>query len=182
MKLVRLYSNLDHYFTPVDFNAGFNAVVAEIRHPENRSKSSHSLGKSTLARVIDFCLLGKIDKDHFFKKRGDLFSEFVFFLELQLLDGSHLTIRRSVQSPTRISFKKSEASEPDLSSLGDDGWTHSNLAFEKAQVRMAQAAMANRDTSVSELCKELGVRPVTLYRYVDPNGNLRDYGKRVLGA
>jgi hypothetical protein len=26
------------------------------------------------------------------------------------------------------------------------------------------------------------VRPVTLYRYVDPNGNLRDYGKRVLDA
>jgi UDP-N-acetylglucosamine 2-epimerase len=24
--------------------------------------------------------------------------------------------------------------------------------------------------------------PVTLYRYVDPNGNLRDYGKRVLEA
>ena len=33
---------------------------------------------------------------------------------------------------------------------------------------MAQAAMASRDTSVSELCKELGVTPVTLYRYVDP--------------
>jgi transposase-like protein len=47
---------------------------------------------------------------------------------------------------------------------------------------MAQAAMANRDTSVSELCRELGVKPVTLYRYVDPKGNLRDYGKRVLGA
>ena len=52
----------------------------------------------------------------------------------------------------------------------------------KAQVRMAQAAMASRDTSVSELCKELGVTPVTLYRYVDPNGNLRDHGKRVLSA
>jgi len=26
------------------------------------------------------------------------------------------------------------------------------------------------------------VKPVTLYRYVDPKGNLRDYGKRVLGA
>ena len=51
----------------------------------------------------------------------------------------------------------------------------------KSQVRMAQAAMANRDTSVAELCKELGVKPVTLYRYVDPNGNLRDHGKRVLG-
>ena len=56
------------------------------------------------------------------------------------------------------------------------------FALTKAQVRMAQAAMVNRDTSVSELCKELGVKPVTLYRYVDPNGNLRDYGKRVLGA
>ena len=46
------------------------------------------------------------------------------------------------------------------------------FALTKAQVRMAQAAMASRDTSVSELCKELGVTPVTLYRYVDPNGNL----------
>ena len=42
--------------------------------------------------------------------------------------------------------------------------------------------MAHRDTSVSELCRELGIIPVTLYRYVDPQGNLRDYGKRVIGA
>lgn len=56
------------------------------------------------------------------------------------------------------------------------------FALSKAQVRLAQAAMANRDTSVSDLCKELGIRPVTLYRYVDPNGNLRDYGKRALTA
>lgn len=56
------------------------------------------------------------------------------------------------------------------------------FALSKAQVRMAQAAMANRDTSVSELCRELGVKPVTLYRYVDPKGNLRDCGKRVLRA
>lgn len=56
------------------------------------------------------------------------------------------------------------------------------FALTKTQVQMAQAAMANRDTSVSELCKELGVKPVTLYRYADPDGNLRDYGRRVLGA
>lgn len=56
------------------------------------------------------------------------------------------------------------------------------FALTKTQVRMAQAALANRDTSVSPLCKELGMKPVTLYRYVDPNVNLRDYGKRVLGA
>ncbi|SDQ28731.1 recombinase family protein [Pseudovibrio sp. Tun.PSC04-5.I4] len=56
------------------------------------------------------------------------------------------------------------------------------FALSKTQVRMAQAAMKNRGTSVADLCKELGVKPVTLYRYVDPNGNLRDYGKRVLSS
>jgi DNA invertase Pin-like site-specific DNA recombinase len=56
------------------------------------------------------------------------------------------------------------------------------FSLSKTQVRMAQAAMANRDTSVSELCKELGIRPVTLYRYVNPNGQLRDHVKRVLKA
>ncbi len=54
------------------------------------------------------------------------------------------------------------------------------FALTKAQVRMAQAAMANRDTSVAELSKELGISPVTLYRYVDPKGNLRDAGMQVL--
>lgn len=56
------------------------------------------------------------------------------------------------------------------------------FALTKAQVRLAQAAMASRDTSVSALAAELGVKPVTLYRYVDANGNLREHGKRVLSA
>lgn len=56
------------------------------------------------------------------------------------------------------------------------------FALTKAQVRLAQAAMANRDTSVSALAAELGIKPVTLYRYVDANGNLREHGKRVLAA
>ena len=38
---------------------------------------------------------------------------------------------------------------------------------------LGQAAMADRDTSVSELCTELGIKPVTLYRYVGPQGQLR---------
>ena len=56
------------------------------------------------------------------------------------------------------------------------------FALTKAQVRLAQAAMANRDTSVSDLAAELGIRPVTLYRYVGPNGELRENGERVLNA
>lgn len=41
--------------------------------------------------------------------------------------------------------------------------------------------MSNRDTSVSELCKEIGVTRATLYRYVGPTGELREFGKKVLG-
>jgi len=51
----------------------------------------------------------------------------------------------------------------------------------KAQICLAQAAMSNRDTSVSELCKEIGVTRAKLYRYVRPSGELREFGKKVLG-
>ena len=54
------------------------------------------------------------------------------------------------------------------------------FALSKAQVRLAQAAMLNRDTSVAELCRELGIGRVTLYRYIDPAGGLRENGRRVL--
>ena len=50
-------------------------------------------------------------------------------------------------------------------------------ALSKAQVRLAQAAMAQRDTKVSELCLELGVTKATIYRYVAPDGSLRNRGR-----
>ena len=56
------------------------------------------------------------------------------------------------------------------------------FALSKAQVRLAQAAMAHRDTSVSALCRELGINPVTLYRYVGPQGQLRAHGAKVLAS
>jgi DNA invertase Pin-like site-specific DNA recombinase len=54
------------------------------------------------------------------------------------------------------------------------------FGLSQAQVRLAQAAMHNRDTKVSQLCEELGVTRVTLYRYVSPTGELREHGKQVL--
>ena len=50
----------------------------------------------------------------------------------------------------------------------------------KAQVRLAEASMKNRDTSVTELRKELKITRATLYKYISPTGELRDYAKRVL--
>jgi DNA invertase Pin-like site-specific DNA recombinase len=49
-----------------------------------------------------------------------------------------------------------------------------------AKLRLAQAAMAKRDTKVGDLCEELGVTRQTLYRFVDPNGALRADGTKLL--
>lgn len=49
-----------------------------------------------------------------------------------------------------------------------------------AKLHLAQTAMAQRDTTVGDLCKELGVTRQTLYRFVDPKGELRADGTRLL--
>jgi len=54
------------------------------------------------------------------------------------------------------------------------------FGLSKARVRLAQAAMRHRDTKVSDLCEELGITRVTLYRYVSPNGDLHEHGRKVL--
>ena len=42
--------------------------------------------------------------------------------------------------------------------------------------------MGKPETKVGELCSELGISRVTLYRYVGPDGELREYGRRVLSS
>ena len=54
------------------------------------------------------------------------------------------------------------------------------LTMTAAKLRLAQAGMARRDTKVSELCKELGVTRQTLYRFVNPKGELRADGTKLL--
>jgi DNA invertase Pin-like site-specific DNA recombinase len=55
------------------------------------------------------------------------------------------------------------------------------FSLTKAQVRLAQVAMGKKETVVGDLCKELGITRPTIYRYVGPDGKIREYGKRVLG-
>lgn len=55
-------------------------------------------------------------------------------------------------------------------------------ALSKAQVRTAQAAIGKPETVVTALAKELGVNKATLYRYVGPDGQLRERGQDVLNA
>jgi len=50
----------------------------------------------------------------------------------------------------------------------------------KNQIRLAQSAMANRDTHVAQLCQELDISCATLYRYVGPDGALRGHALKAL--
>jgi hypothetical protein len=50
-----------------------------------------------------------------------------------------------------------------------------------AKLRLAQAAMGKPGTKIGELCGELAVSRQTLYRHMDPAGQLRPDGKKLLG-
>ncbi|MEZ3139950.1 DUF2326 domain-containing protein [Citrobacter braakii] len=107
--------------------------MAEIRLPENRSKDTHNLGKTTLGRLLDFGFLAKRDPKFFLFKHSDVFKEFIFFLEIELEDASFVTIRRSVKEATKISFKRHQAGHQDLSGLALTEWDHVNMPFERAR-------------------------------------------------
>lgn len=49
-----------------------------------------------------------------------------------------------------------------------------------AKLRLAQVAMENKETKISELCKELSITRQTLYRHISPDGTLRNDGKKLL--
>lgn len=53
-------------------------------------------------------------------------------------------------------------------------------ALTKSKIRLAEAAMGKRETCVSDLCKELGISKATLYRYVGPDGQLRELAIKAL--
>lgn len=133
MKLSRLYSNKADVFEPVDFVFGLNVVVAEIRLPENLDKDTHNLGKTTLGRILDFNFLAGRDTKFFLFKHLELFKEFVFFLEIELMHGFYITVRRSVEDASKITFKKHHASHQDFTTLPPSGWDHLDMPFERAR-------------------------------------------------
>ena len=133
MKLSRLYSDKAELFGPIDFVQGLNVVMAEIRVPENRNKDTHNLGKTTLGRMLDFCLLSDRDAGFFLFKHLGVFKDFIFFLEVGLADASYVTVRRGVEQASKISFKKHEAGHQDLSALPVSQWDHVDMPFDRAK-------------------------------------------------
>ncbi len=133
MRLNKLYSNRPKEFGEIRFRPGLNVVLGEIRLPENFLKSTHNLGKTTLARVIDFCLCRAKKQDFFLFKHKNLFASFVFFLEVESLDGSYITIRRSVEAASKLSIVSHDAPWQDYSDAISSDWDHENAPFDSGK-------------------------------------------------
>lgn len=132
MKLSHLYSNQPEIFTPIRFREGLNAVVARIDNPTDEKKLGHNLGKSLLIEVIDFALLKRLNINHFLKRHPELFDRFVFFLEIELPSGGWVTVRRSVEEPSKIAFKRHQTPNANFVDLEESGWDHWRESFKNA--------------------------------------------------
>jgi uncharacterized protein YydD (DUF2326 family) len=189
MKLSRIYCNKPDLFGPIEFNAGLNVVLAEIRLPENKNKDTHNLGKTTLGRLIDYCFLAGRDPKFFLFKHESLFNEFVFFLEIELGDSSCVTVRRGVEEATKISFKKHEAARQDFTELPKIDWDHADLPFDRAR-EMLDSLLDWRAISPWQYRKGLGYQlrsqddyqdVFQLRRFAGKHADWKPYVAHILG-
>ncbi len=105
-------------------------IQADITDRSDEKKDTHNLGKTLLIHLIDFLMLKRIaNKKKFFLTKGG-FEGQVFFAELQLNSGSYLVIRRTVDAPSKISFKRSETALKDFKT--NLVWDEENMALDKA--------------------------------------------------
>jgi len=131
MKIRRIYCSDEDRFHNMVFADGFNVIQAEIKDRSDEKKDTHNLGKTLLIHLIDFLMLKQIaNKKKFFLTKGG-FGGQVFFAELQLNSGSYLVIRRSVDTPSKISFKRSETP---LNGFNTNlVWDEEDMSLDKAQ-------------------------------------------------
>lgn len=128
MKLVKIYANKN--FKNVEFEPKFNTVLATI-FEKNKKKDTHNLGKTSLIHIINFILLGSLNKKIFGHK---IFHGVVFYGELALNDGRFLIIKREIDTNTKISFKINTAKTQGFTI--PHSWDDENIAFDKARKKL----------------------------------------------
>jgi uncharacterized protein YydD (DUF2326 family) len=135
MQLSKLYSNYQD-FKNITFNLNeLNVIYADVKSDLKEKKNSHDLGKTKLAELIDFMLLKKINKNHFFLKIKEndksIFINHVFYLELFLNSSVFLTIKRNIEANTKISFAIQNQTTTDY--LPPLNWNHENISIDQAR-------------------------------------------------
>jgi uncharacterized protein YydD (DUF2326 family) len=135
MQLNKLYCNSKN-FKNITFNLNkLNVIYADVKSDLKEKKNSHDLGKTKLAELIDFMLLKKIDKNHFFLKikenNKSVFNNHIFYIELFLNTGEYLTIKRNIESNTKISFTLQNQTTSNYNA--PTNWDYENVSINKAQ-------------------------------------------------
>lgn len=127
LKLSRLYSNNSNIFPDIIFKDGLNIVFANVSK-EQKNKSSHSLGKTTLVDLLNYSLLKQVDKSFFLKNKA--FEDFVFYLEVEYDLNRFVTIKRPVKG--KISIHSSPKKDR-LNYLNDEDWEFNSLSLKRAK-------------------------------------------------
>ncbi len=130
MKLEKVFS--DRQFKNVNFNEGYNIVLANIQDTRSK-KDTHNLGKTSLLHVIDFLLLNRFTKKSVLLT-NPVFEGQVFYLEIKLNQGGYLVIKRGVSEPTKISFKHNIYKLPDFTPPSE--WDEEKVSFDAARVKL----------------------------------------------
>ncbi len=130
MRLVRIFSNKN--FINIKLNRIFNVVLATI-HDKTQKKDTHNLGKTSLIHVVDFLLLAKFEKGKGLLG-NPVFQGQIFYLEIELNSAKYLIIRRSIDTPSKISFKENDLPLSDFTVPSE--WDVEDLSFEKAKDKL----------------------------------------------
>lgn len=93
LKLIKLYSNKQEEFPEIVFRDGLNVIYASVTKKTHDKRTSHSLGKTLLADLIDYMLIKDAGKT-FFLREKDVFKDFEFYLEVQTAQNLFITIQR----------------------------------------------------------------------------------------
>lgn len=129
MKLKKLYANSPK-FKSIHFNPDFNVVFGDVIDDpteEPGTVQEHNLGKTSLVELIDFMLLKEVGDESYLVKFNHKFLNWIFFLEIELNDGSYVTVRRSPDTPTKIAFKGHQHSDQDF--VDEEEWDYEDLGI-----------------------------------------------------
>lgn len=130
MKLSKLYTNRSN-FKNIKFNPGFNVVYADVKSKED-NKNSHNLGKTFLIDVIDFLLLKEGTAQKLLTTNNKkIFIDYVFYLEIILNNSKYLTIKRSINNNSKISFKINDTTDDEF--VPPQNWDFEDLTINKAK-------------------------------------------------
>lgn len=128
----KIYCDRPQLFLPIRFHRGVNVVLARVRDRKDETKDSHNLGKTLLIDLLDFCLLADVRREFFLKRHSERFAGLSFLLEIELDEGAYVTVHRSVDESSKISFKRHDKPDADFSRAPDDEWDHAKMPFERA--------------------------------------------------